>query len=602
MPISSRAAALAVAAALAGCKSDGGGNTGPADQCPQNDQAREGTRVELGVGQSVQLFDAARNACVLIAGSGRYLVSVGNSNQTVTQTAGFRLMGEAGSATASIAPSGESAPLPAPSTAAALFQPDARDAADVFARQRRLRAHGRMLDLNRTLIQGMGSPRAAWRAERARRRALGVTLSAGPGAVGTVSEVRILNRDDPGGNLCSNVNHLAIGARTVYVGTHSIVLEDTLSAFRGQMDTTYVRLAQEFDATMFSILQEYFGNPLAMDAELDNNGRIVMVFSPKINAFGDIAGFVVNCDFFPRAQAAVSNEGEYFYALVPDSLDGGIRIWDKSIRATLIHEVKHVTSNAERFVNEAATALEARWLEEATAVHAEEIWARTHFGNPWKGNATYAQTLFCERRFGIVSNPQCLGKPLVMYGNYSLLYDYLEQNERYTPLGPVDDDDFVFYGAAWNLVRWAVDNYATTEQAFFRGLTQSALVGVANLEARTGRPWPEMLSDWSLAVATDDRAGFAPAREQHRIQTWNTRDIFAGMNGELPANFARPFPLVPRAISFGTFTETVAALRSGSFALFELSGSGSAQILELRGTTEAQVAPPGLVMQIVRVQ
>jgi hypothetical protein len=311
---------------------------------------------------------------------------------------------------------------------------------------------------------------------------------------------------------------------------------------------------------------------------------------------------VLNCDFFPRADAAVSNVGEYFYALVPDSLGGGILQWDKSIRATLIHEVKHVTSNAARFTNPAATALEERWLEEATAVHAEEIWARTQFGNPWKGNATYAQTLFCERRFGIASNPQCRGKPLVMYGNYSLLYDYLEQNERYTPMGPTDDDDFVFYGAAWNLVRWAADNYATSEQAFFTALTQAAATGTTNLAARTGRPWPEMLSDWSIAVANDDRPGFTPAREQHKIQTWNTRDIFAGMNSELPQSFPRAFPLQPRAITMGAFTQTVSALRSGSFSMFELTGSAGGQVLELRSATGTAAAPPGLVMQIVRIQ
>ncbi|MFL5581526.1 MAG: hypothetical protein ACJ8AO_14245, partial [Gemmatimonadaceae bacterium] len=378
-PVTIAATALV---ALAACSGDGGPNE-PADLCPANSTVNEATRVELAAGQSRQLLDAASNQCVLLSGGAHYVISVANSNpgsgQFVTQTVGFQLVGASGGASASIA-AVDAGAVP---SAAALFG-GSEGGLDLPSARGRA-AHLRMLGLNESLIRGMPSPTTAWAAERARRRRLGVSLatSAPPLTLGAVSDVRIMNRDDPGGNLCSTVNFLSIGARTVYVGTRSIVLEDTLSPLAGQMDTAYVRLAQEFDNTMFPILEQYFGNPLAMDADLDNNGRVVMVFSPAINNFGDIAGFVLNCDFFPRSEAGVSNEGEFFYALVPDSLGGGIRDWDRGIRATLIHEVKHVTSNAERFARNAPT-LEERWLEEGTAVHSEEIWARTQFGNTWK--------------------------------------------------------------------------------------------------------------------------------------------------------------------------------------------------------------------------
>ena len=84
-----------------------------------------------------------------------------------------------------------------------------------------------------------------------------------------------------------------------------------------------------------------------------------------------ILGFVTICDFFERtfASCASSNEGEVFYAMIPDPAAGWtITTWRRAMRGTLIHEAKHVASYAWRYFLEGDVAfLEETWLEEATA-------------------------------------------------------------------------------------------------------------------------------------------------------------------------------------------------------------------------------------------
>jgi ABC-type Fe3+-hydroxamate transport system substrate-binding protein len=57
-----------------------------------------------------------------------------------------------------------------------------------------------------------------------------------------------------------------ITTRTVYVGTRSIIREDVAAPLAGTMDEQMRAVGREFDETMFPLLTESFGNPLALDA------------------------------------------------------------------------------------------------------------------------------------------------------------------------------------------------------------------------------------------------------------------------------------------------------------------------------------------------
>ena len=467
-----------------------------------------------------------------------------------------------------------------------------------------------------------GPAAAAWRRLRASSEA--ATPATGPLAnqvtqLGAITPLKIPNLDAQ--NFCQS--NIPIGARTAWVGPHAVIVEDTTTVLngqptlKGQLDSLYAVIGQEFETVMWPILTANFGNPLKMDARLSGTGKIVMFFSPRINtmASGAIAGFVVSCDFFPVSQAPSSNLGEYFYAIMPTSAAGGVASgtkggWLRSIRSTIIHEAKHITSFGERFDRNAE--FEELWLEEGTARHAEEQFARSIYGVPWKGNVGYQASVYCDvRPASPISAPQCAGRPVLKLRHFDALYQYLQGPEPYSVIGRVAATDATFYATSWSIVRWMIDHYATSEATFLSQLVQTGQFGVPNLEARTGKAWEEMFGEWALTLFTDDYPGVTFANTRLRFPSWNLRDEFRGLCVDFgpclnPANpqnvYPLEFPLVPRPLSFGTFSETVNFLNAASFSAWQLSGSQLApQLIELRAVGGGE-APSQLRIAIVRVQ
>lgn len=357
-------------------------------------------------------------------------------------------------------------------------------------------------------------------------------------------------------------------------------------------------MGAEFDSLMWPIVREHFGNPLAMDALLRNHGKIIMVFSPRVNATGS-QGFVFSGDMYPQTQCVRSNEAAIFYAQVPSQAGEGFSgntppNWMRNTRSTIIHEVKHLATVAETLARN-SFAFEEVWLEEGMARLAEELYGRVIYGTTAKANNTYAQTAFCDVR---PTWQQCAGRPRIIANHFRGVHNYLRDNQNRTPLG----GDVSFYGSAWSLIRWAIDHHAADEAAFTRAITQSITQsGVANLEARIGRPFSEFLGEWSLALALDDRAGFTPHNSRLTMPSWNYPDIFHGMaTTELPAIFVAT-PLERRSVAFGDFLVNSGTVRAGTFAIFELSGTQAAkQIIEVRGADGVPPAP--LRMAFVRVE
>jgi hypothetical protein len=294
-----------------------------------------------------------------------------------------------------------------------------------------------------------------------------------PGDVGTgVGEIGTMRMLDPSASRCSDeVYYATFPVRTVYSGTHAIVVEDTANQLARRMDDRLQHLGRDLDDVLFEVITANFGDPLALDPELDANGKVVVLVSQRVNAHDGLAGFVLSCDFLPREgfpgdseRFPASNQGEVVYAFAPTGYSApagglGLDLWDRIIRSVVVHELKHVASLAERFAR-GAGVFEEVWLEEGTAVHAEELWARTIFGNAWKGNASYSGTLYCE--LNPTASPPCRGKPLAMFAQFAGLYEYADRIESLSPLlvDPHEDPAATFYSSAWWLVRWAIDHYA----------------------------------------------------------------------------------------------------------------------------------------------
>ncbi len=421
-----------------------------------------------------------------------------------------------------------------------------------------------------------------------------------------------------------------LNATRVYHSGKFAIYEDveTPDAFKASlnpaMQTYYTRIGDQFNADMEPILRTNFGDPLLRDAVTDNNGVVIMLTSPKVNSFSGVSGYTTTCDQYPNDEGAgatntSSNFGEIFYAYQPTVSGAGytgntLDNWYRTIRASLVHEVKHIVSFASRVANGAAQ-YESGWLEEGTARLAEELWARQAVDVlPWKGNNPYGSAanpvgVYCDLRPS--GYPECddnTRRPAtIMQRHFTSLYtNMFGSNMRLlSPFGATASDNASYYYAgAWSLVRYALDRYGSDESAFLRQLTSATSTGVTNLLAAAGNPdLTEVVGGWVMSFASDDYPGFTSAPSSSQQPTWNFRNIYAGLNSDLPATYTLAYPLQPTGLSFGAFNApAITTLRGGGALFYSLSGTQTAaQTLWLR--TSGDKAPnDSLRIRVLRVE
>jgi hypothetical protein len=540
---------------------------------------------ELAVGEALILTSASAAACnEFVEGAGRYLVTVQNGGRALgAGSISLALDGRAGvGAVVAIA-----APAPAVQ-GAALRQSD---------------PHLRILE---------ASAEAVRRAHAAPQLRRSPSLQVPP--VNGIAQVRV--PDLTSANLCNSFT--TIGARTVYEGRNVAILEDTLSqrggvpTLAGTMDAMYAAIGAEFDDVAWPIAQR-FGDPLVMDSRLDANGRVVLVATPRLNEMfgGQLLGAVVTCDLYFRTQFASSNVGEVIYLAVPTSPAAGMapgtrERWRYEIRGTIAHELKHVVSFAGRVVRN--QPLEESWLEEATARHAEEFFARSRLGFSGTGDVGFG-VLDCEARV-LEGAPDCAGTPRTLLPHFEGLWDFLSASTTRSPLGPTAAGDFSFYGSGWSLTRWALDHAAQAEDALLAQLTSSGQSGIANLEGRIGRSWDDILGRWTLAQVAEAR-GVTASDATLRFPSWNFENVYArlctdlGRCGAVPdaVRFTRPYPLQTMVLNEAAFTVTVPEIVPGGFRALEIGrgAAGTRRLLRLRDAN-SPFLPPTARIAILRVE
>ena len=260
----------------------------------------------LAVGEAFVTGASGDIGCNELPAGGSYLVSVFNGGTSTSGTVRFELRGSAGGPLASRLPAGGGITIDA-ARAPSIARTRASAAEE---------AHLDHLDADLAVLRRLGAPR---------RRALAPSYSrAGtppvPLTVGTTAPLKF-HYSSCGANGISPVT-----ARVVFVGSRSVVLEDVAGPLAGQIDADLIAMAQEFETVSYPLLLN-FGDPLARDASTDVNGRILMLFTPKVNALGtNLLGFVSACDLYPVAQdpsVAGSNEAEIFYARTVTDIDDG---------------------------------------------------------------------------------------------------------------------------------------------------------------------------------------------------------------------------------------------------------------------------------------
>ena len=550
------------------------------------------TEFSLAVGQSLLLTEEADLVCNEFTGTGaKYLITAFNHANHAGVRTSFRLIGSAAAGVAA----GVVQTGPAVSAVARTALPD-----DPITRH--LRVHSTFMSQERQLARQLGSPRI--RERLARRGALRSQAAIAPPAVGEQRTYRMRQ------TISSAATYDEVPFRVVYSGTKLVILEDNASPRAGQMDAEYVRLGEEFDNTMYGMLSE-FGDPLVVDSALDNNGRMLALFSPRVNNYvfngrtNQILGFVTLCDFFERIDCPSSNVGELFYALVPDQAAGWtIANWRRAIRGTLIHEAKHVASYAWRYYFN-ASEIEETWLEEATAQAASELWARNMYQRGVKQDLGWADGPQCDYA---PPGGACPDPAEGILHHFGWLYDHYAALDSKSILDdPFGSIDPVIYGSSWSFVRYVADVFSPSEGALFSALNKVQNdAGVSNVVSKTGKPFSELLGMFSLASTADNYPGVTITDPKLRLASWNSRDLFSNMSANITSGgapaFPLPWPLMTRQVSFGSFNSVVDQLRGGGWVAWELSGTQSGpQALAVR-SSEGATAPSLIGMTILRVQ
>lgn len=557
---------------------------------------RVATDHSLDVGQYLLLTAEPELLCNEFSGAGgKYLVTAFNFASSSNVRTSFRLTG-----------SGQGG-------VAAVGGPTLRDAPSVAQRpwvmpetpqSRHQRAHSIFMDRDRELARQLGNPQL-----RRRMRQTGAAAAIAPPAVGENKTYRMPR------TISSVTTYDEVNFRVVYSGTKLVILEDVASPQAGQWNNEYVRLGEEFDQTMYGQLLA-FGDPLVVDSALDNNGRMLALFSPKVNNYtiagltNQILGYVMVCDFFLRTECPASNEAEAFYAVVPNPTGGGFDVstWRRLMRGTLIHEAKHIASYAWRYYFE-ASELEERWLEEATAQQASELWARSIYNRGSKQDVAWADGPQCDYAS---AGGACPDPAEGILHHFGFLYEHYTAQETKSIFGdPAGGIDPVIYGSSWSFIRYVTDTYAQSEAAFLSSMVKVQNDrGVANVVSKSGKPFSELFGMFSLASAADNYPGVNLTDPKLRLASWNSRDLFQNMSDHLVFSdgskaFPLRWPLQTRNVSFGNFTplqSDVVDLRGGGFLIWELSGTQAGpQALAIRSSTGG--TPPQLIgMTILRIQ
>ena len=576
---------------------------------------RAARRHALQPGESVVVTDAATIGCGELApsgGPGRYVVAVYNAATTVSAAADFQLSGGA--------PAGATPTAPVSMGVNPFSSPEFGLSSGVESG-----AHGRrhleLLEKNRAENERLRARFAG--DERMRPLRSSASTSTSIAAVEPPLRRTIRVADLTAEAICAS--HFTVSATRVYLGGRLAIYEDDATpdalkaANNPAMADYYRKIGDQYGAGIEPAVRTHFGDPLRRDAVTDGNGVLVALFTPLVRSFPGTSAFVVACDQYPndedtRKSNTASNFGEYVYAYLPAAAGTGYAgstpdSWYWSVRDLLAHETKHVASHAAHVANGAP--FEVPWLEEGTARHAQEVYARRSvYGVGWKENTGYGSagapgSLYCDRR---QTDPACLAaspaRPsLNMTGHFVALYRSLERPSTLSPFGRAPTDDGTYwYSLSWSLVRYAGDRYAASEADFLTALNQSSTPGAANLAARTGLSLDALMGRWALALYADDLPGAAAANPDLQFPTWNLPDLFRGLDADIPA-YPRPNPLVPTPLSFGPFGPvSVGGIVGGGVAYFELTGDHlHPQLLKLE-TPGGGAPSPHLRMAIARIE
>jgi hypothetical protein len=342
------------------------------------------------------------------------------------------------------------------------------------------------------------------------------------------------------GNSCTAPKQLH-SATVVAVLTHTIVLSDNQSPTGGYTTAEMTSLGDAFDTEGWDLDVLNFGAP----SDMDQNGRIAILFTPSVNALqgppgATVGGLFAGRDLAPATGTMVSdhcvasNEGEMFYVPVPDpSKTINANYTDKAglmkdNLGTLVHEFQHLINAGRRMYVNNASSFEEVWLNEGLSHIAEELIYYRKSGNSPRSNIDITLIRSTAAQLDAANTYQI--------NNIGRLITYMQAPEANSPFSMADG--LQMRGAIWQLLRYSADRKGGAEQNTWSALVNSTAAGQANFNAVFG-DIITLTRDWAVAQFTDDAGLSVAANYTH--PSWNFRSILPPV---FKVNNQETFPLL----------------------------------------------------------
>ena len=351
-----------------------------------------------------------------------------------------------------------------------------------------------------------------------------------------------------GDTLCAT--HPTVSATAKVIGRRIAVFVDNAAA-----DTLATADLNGLAALVDTLLYPADTAAFGRESDVDGNGLVLVLMSPKINALTPktvcpvyIAGLFYGGDLllgFPGG-----NNAEIFYSIVPDptgatSCAHGTDAVKHIVPVTFIHEFQHMISWGHH-VTHGNGIPEDLWLNEGLSHYAEELGARLFVPQD--------TISFCYFIFGDVHNSA----------------QYLANPESYFLVDSTGIGGLANRGAYWLFVRFLVDQFSAdtftaSNDAFTRRLQDPIHTGAANVMQATGASFASLVGRWALANYVSDLPGFnAPSTLQY--VKWRFRSDYPTIHNAcalVGSNFPSTYPLAPGS-GDGSALSLAGTLRSGS--------------------------------------
>jgi hypothetical protein len=363
-----------------------------------------------------------------------------------------------------------------------------------------------------------------------------------------------------------------IYARLRYVSDRSLVYMDEDAPPGGFSDSDLSVLALEFQAPIHPTVTGAFGS----ESDLDGNDRVIILFTPAVNRLsgglsdGYVGGFFYGLDLMEGLNG--SNEGEIFYAMVPDPNGHEGTVISRSaalsaIPAVLAHEFEHMVHFNRRMLLGNAENIEALWLSEALAQMAEDLVATEYQRTQHRRKA---------EEFRI--------------GNWIRAGRFLEETSQVSVLASLPPGTLAERGAGWLLIKQLAERQG--KEGLLADLAASTLTGTENLTTHVGLGWQELMADWTGALFLDGLD--LPTREELEV---------GGI--DLRTDLARPggvYPLQPFALTEGS-TLVSGSLWSSAPKYFIISPPAGGAVISAGGPMGGPLEPGlGLRLLVVRLR